>query len=215
MKTVYLIPGLGADSRIYKKIIIDDAVVIKIDWIEPEPTDTLTSYAKNLIDHYNIQVNSVVIGNSLGGMIAMEISKIIPLSKTILISSVKTKSETPAYFPVFKFIGLYKLASVKFASRMKFLLSLVFGKMKGGEMRLFTDMIEKSSPKFIKWATKAVLDFDNQTIMPGTYTVIGDKDKVFNYRRIKDAIIIPGGTHIMIFDKADQVNKILKGILTK
>ena len=42
----------------------------------------------------------------------------------------------------------------------------------------------------------------------------GDKDKVFPYKKLKDAEIIKGGTHIMIFDKAKQVNKILKRILS-
>jgi hypothetical protein len=43
----------------------------------------------------------------------------------------------------------------------------------------------------------------------------GDKDLVFNYKNISNATIIKGGTHIMVFDKAKQINKLLKGILKK
>ncbi len=61
----------------------------------------------------------------------------------------------------------------------------------------------------------AVLKWKNITIPPNVYVITGDKDRVFNYKLIKDAIIVKGGTHIMIFDKAKEINKILKGILRK
>jgi len=47
------------------------------------------------------------------------------------------------------------------------------------------------------------------------YHLAGDKDLIFNYKNIKDPIVIKGGTHIMVFDKAKQINKILKDILKK
>jgi len=45
--------------------------------------------------------------------------------------------------------------------------------------------------------------------------IIGDKDLVFSYKRIKGAKIIQGGTHILIFDKVKQINELLKAILKK
>jgi hypothetical protein len=59
----------------------------------------------------------------------------------------------------------------------------------------------------------AALKWDNKIIPPNTYHITGDKDLVFDYKRIKDATIVKGGTHIMIFDKANEINKILKRIL--
>ena len=38
---------------------------------------------------------------------------------------------------------------------------------------------------------------------------------VFSYKRIKNATIVKGGTHIMVFDKSKQINKLLKDILRK
>jgi hypothetical protein len=91
----------------------------------------------------------------------------------------------------------------------------IFGKFTVDDLWVFEDMLKKSSPKFVKWAINAVLAWKNEIVPPNVYHLIGDKDMVFSYKQIKDATVIKGGTHIMVFDKAKQVNKILKGILKK
>jgi len=60
-----------------------------------------------------------------------------------------------------------------------------------------------------------VLKWDNLTIPPNVYHIHGDKDRVFSVKNIRDATIVKDGSHIMIFDKAKQVNKWLKPILKK
>ncbi|MEO6630082.1 MAG: alpha/beta hydrolase [Mucilaginibacter sp.] len=214
MSKVFVIAGLGADARAYNKIDLSGHEVIRIDWIEPDRTDTLKSYAQKLILQYNITPLSVVIGNSLGGMLAMEIAKILPLKKTILISSVKTIDEAPRYFSFFKALPVYKLIPGKLITSMGFTIRFVFGKMDEADEWLFNDMLKKSSRKFVTWAMGATVNWNNKTIPQNVYTITGNKDHVFDYRRIHDAIIVNGGTHIMIFNRADEINKILKDILS-
>ncbi|MDB5090914.1 MAG: Pimeloyl-ACP methyl ester carboxylesterase [Mucilaginibacter sp.] len=215
MSKVFLIAGLGADTRVYNNIDLNEDEVISVDWIEPHITDTLKMYAQKLIIQYNITPNSIIIGNSLGGMIAIEIANILPIKKVILISSIKTIEEAPWYFSMFRKLPVYKLIPGKAFTSMGFLIKFAFGKMNAADTWLFNDMLKNSSPKFIKWAMGATLQWDNKTIPPNTYIITGDKDHVFDYRRIKDAIIVKGGTHIMVFDKAKEINKILKRILKK
>jgi hypothetical protein len=76
-------------------------------------------------------------------------------------------------------------------------------------------MLEKTSPVFMKWAMNAILQWKNDVIPPNVYHITGDKDFLFNYKRIKNATIVKGGTHIMIFDKAKEINKLLSKFLTK
>lgn len=215
MSKVFVIPGLGADSRAYDKIDLIGHDVIKVDWIDPDKMDTLKSYAQKLILQYNIAPLSVVIGNSLGGMLAMEIAKILPLTKTILISSIKTIDEGPPYFAWFRTLPVYKLIPGKLVTSMGFMIRFVFGKMNEADEWLFNDMLKKTSPKFMKWAMGATVNWDNKIIPQNVYTVTGNKDHVFDFRRINDAIIVKGGTHIMIFDRADEINKILEDILAQ
>ncbi len=215
MSKIFLIAGLGADTRIYKNIDLGSHEVIRVDWIEPDKIDTLATYAQKLIFQYDVNAGSVIIGNSLGGMIAVEIAKIVSVQKAILISSIKTIDEAPWYFPLFRRFPVYKLIPGQLFSKLGFLIKPIFGKMNGGSGRLFNDMLKRSSPIFLKWAMGAVLHWDNKTIPTNIYQLAGDKDLIFPYKKLKNVILVKGGTHIMVFDKAVEINKILKGILKK
>jgi|SRR6185312_3787691 len=215
MSKIFLIPGLGADTRVYNNIELNEHEVTCVDWIEPHQTDTLATYGQKLIYQYRITSGSVVIGNSLGGMIAIEIAKAIPLNKVILISSIKTVHEAPRYFTFFRTLPLYKLIPGKTFTSMGFLIKPMFGKMSDADLWLFNDMLKNSSPTFLKWAMNASLAWKNEITPPNVFTIAGDNDRVFPYKRIKDAIIVKGGTHIMIYERAKEINKILKKILKK
>lgn len=215
MRKIYLIPGMGADTRIYNHIALRESDdVTCIDWIEPHQSDTLASYAQKLVFQYHIQPNSIVIGNSLGGMLAIEIAKFMPVQKVILISCIRTVDEAPWYFSIFRALPFYKLIPGKLMTKLGFMIRPVFGKMNDDDLWLFKDMLKNTSPAFLKWSMGAVLHWDNKVVPPNVYQMSGDKDQVFPYKKLKAAEIVKGGTHIMIFDKAKQVNKILKRILS-
>ncbi|WP_158996159.1 alpha/beta fold hydrolase [Mucilaginibacter sp. L196] len=216
MSKVFLISGLGADTRLYNNVDIpEDDEVVPVDWIEPHETDTLSNYAQKIIYQYDIRPSSIVIGTSLGGMLAIEIAKKVNLKKAILISSIKTVREAPGYFSVFRILPIYKFLPGRVLNKLGFLIKPLFGHLKDSDAWLFNDMLSKNSPKFMKWAMGAVLKWDNLTIPPNVYHIHGDKDRVFPVKNIRDATIVKGGSHIMIFDKAKQVNKWLKPILKK
>lgn len=215
MRKIFLISGLGADTRLYNNIDLLNNEVVPVDWIEPHVTDTLKTYSQKLIHQYDITNGSIVIGTSLGGMIAIEIAKQVALNKVILISSIKTVNEAPWYFNAFRKLPLYKAMSGEVLKKLGFLMKPIFGTFTADDLWIFEDMLKKSSPKFIKWAIKAVLAWKNETIPPNIYHLIGDKDMVFSHKQIKDAIVIKSGTHIMVYNKAKQVNKILRGILKR
>ncbi len=215
MSRIYLIAGLGADTRVYNNIDVHDHEVIPVNWIEPDELETLSTYAQKLVNQYDIIPNSILIGNSLGGMIAVEIARLIPVKKVIIISSIKTSNEAPRYFSLFRTLPVYKLIPGKLFTSMGFLIKPLFGSMSEEDSWLFNDMLKNSSPVFVKWAMKAVLQWKNDIVPPNLYHIIGDKDKVFSSKRIRNASIINGGSHIMVFDQAKEINKLLKGILKK
>jgi pimeloyl-ACP methyl ester carboxylesterase len=216
MSKIFLIAGLGADTRIFNNIELgDDHNITPVDWIEPNERDTLTTYAQKLIHQYFITDNSIVIGNSLGGMLAIEIAKQVRLNKVILISSIKTIKEVPWFYKVLKALPVHRLIPGKFLATFGVFIKPVFGKMSKDDLWLFNDMLRKSSPVFLKWAMQTALKWDNETIPPNVYHINGNKDKVFDYKLITDFTLIKDGTHMMIFDKAKQINKLLKAILKK
>ena len=215
MTKLFLVPGMGADTRIYNKIDLPEYDVVCVDWLEPDPTDTLASYSQKLIFQYNITPGSIIIGNSLGGMIAIEMAKFIAVKKAVLISSIRSIDEAPGYFSFFRTFPVYKLIPGKVITKLGFVIRLAFGKMSDEDLWLFNDMLKNTSPVFLKWSMGAVVNWDNKTVPANVYQLIGDKDVVFPWKKQPGATVIKGGTHIMIFDRAKEVNKWLKGILKK
>lgn len=214
MSKIFLIAGMGADTRIYNNIELPSKNdIVPVDWLEPNKTDTLTTYAQKLIYQYDIKPNDIVIGNSLGGMLAMEIAKKIRLKKAILISSIKTINEAPGYFRLFKVLPIYKLIPNNMLNNGGFMIKSIFGAMSDSDLWLFKDMLQKTSPTFLKWAMGVALNWDNQTIPSNVYHIHGDADFVFPFKKINDATLVKGGTHIMIFNRAKEINKWLKPIL--
>ncbi len=213
MSRIFLIPGLGADCRIYKNLDLAGHEVTFVNWIAPAANDTLSSYAQKLINQYEIEENSILIGNSMGGMIAIEIAKLQPMDKTILISSIKSSNEASAYFSFFHSVPLYKIIPTKMLVKGRLFIKYIFGSMRPEDQHLFEDMYKNTSPVFIKWAMGAILNWKNTTIPNNVYHITGSNDRVFNCRKAIGAQIIENGTHIMIFDRAAEINKVLKGIL--
>ncbi|MDN3548060.1 alpha/beta hydrolase [Mucilaginibacter aquaedulcis] len=215
MGNVYLIAGLGADTRVYNNIELYDHDVTPVDWIEPDKSDTLVTYAQKLINQYNIRPNSIIIGNSLGGILTVEIAKLIPVKKAIIISSIKVNAETPGYFNLFRTLPVYKIIPGKLFTSLGFMIKPLFGHMSAEDAWLFNDMLKNSSPNFVKWAMGAILQWRNNIIPPSLYHITGDKDLIFPVSKISNATIVEGGTHIMIFDQAKKINKLLKPLLKK
>lgn len=215
MSRIFLIAGLGADTRIYKHIDLSGHEVVHVEWLAPSKNDTLGSYAEKLIVEYNITHGSIVIGNSLGGMLAVEIANRIALDKIIFISGIKTIDEAPRYFKFFLALPLYKLIPKKAIEWAGILIKPIFGRMSPEDSWLFNDMLKQCSPVFIKWAMGAALHWNNKIVPPYIHHISGDKDLVFPSKYLKNATIVKGGSHIMIFDKAEEINKLLKEILNK
>jgi pimeloyl-ACP methyl ester carboxylesterase len=215
MSKVYLISGLGADSRLFKNVVLPAGYeVVLVDWLIPSSIDTLITYSQRIIHQYSISEKSIVIGVSLGGMISVEIAKQVKLDKVILISSIKTDKEAPWYYKFFHNIPVYKAIPGKLMPHVGFLIKPMFGKMNANDLQLFKSMLRNSSPVFLKWAMRAALYWKNNIDFSNLYHIIGDNDLVFPYKNIKSpTAIIKGGTHIMVFDKANEINKLLEEIL--
>ena len=94
--TIYLIPGLATDRRIFKNLE-SELKDFKLVFLEHLPVknleESLSQYALRVIQHQKyFDVDSVLIGMSLGGLIAIEMAKILDFKKVFLISTIKHKT---------------------------------------------------------------------------------------------------------------------------
>ena len=88
MKELYLISGLGADKRVFDFLDLPGFKIHHIEWVEPGDHETVENYAKRLLNQIRT-VKPILIGLSFGGLIAIEIGKLMETEKIILISSAR------------------------------------------------------------------------------------------------------------------------------
>jgi pimeloyl-ACP methyl ester carboxylesterase len=211
---IYYISGLGADHRAYMFLQIDGYETKNINWVQHADKDSMSDYAAKLIEQIDTSRPVVLIGTSLGGMLAVEISKRIKVEHIFLISTIKNKSEQPAYFNFFRWFPLYEWMPNKVIANPDFWLKILFPEgMKSEWKVMFKDMFSKWSPSFLRWALRASLQWKNDTKIDNFTHIHGGCDIVFPHAHLSDFHLIKSGTHIMVLTKARELKAIIQAEL--
>jgi pimeloyl-ACP methyl ester carboxylesterase len=206
---VYFISGLGADRRVFSFLDLSFCEPVFIDWITPEAGETLSSYALRLRALMPEEA-PVIVGLSLGGMLAAEIAKADSKAKAILISSNKTSQEFPTHLRVFKYIPLYKWMPGRMLKSLQSLYTFTFAVMDKQQKEMMYRVIADADIPFCRWAIGAVMHWDSTETAPNIIQIHGTKDKLLRMRYVKPDHIIPGGSHTMTLDKHAEVSALLK-----
>ncbi|MBU2045171.1 MAG: hypothetical protein KJ712_00395 [Bacteroidetes bacterium] len=111
MINIYCIPGLGTDERLFSKLKLKNAEIEFITWVKPDKKDDITSYAEKLIPQIDLSLPFALLGVSLGGILAVELSSKINPQKVFVISSLKSSKEFPFYIRFFKWMRVKYLIS--------------------------------------------------------------------------------------------------------
>ena len=212
-KRVYLIPGLGADSRLFRYQYALDYDFQKIEWIEAERGETLAAYAKRLSVGIDDSAPFSIVGCSLGGIVAIEMRKFLNPEKVVLISSIKTAHEKSRITKIANAFKLYYLLNGHVFKWAAIWRRLFLGKLAREEETLFNSMLRESHPFFMKWGLHRAITWDNEEEFADVVHIHGDCDKVFPFRNIRNAVRVHGGSHLMILNKHKEVNRHLEEAL--
>ncbi len=204
---IFAISGLGADKRVFDFLQLDNEL-IPLDWVSPIKNETIEDYSLRLAQKYKIDRISdfVILGLSFGGLIAVEISKILKPKLTILISSAETKKELHNVFKIIgKFIYTKKLPEKMFDPPRK-IAHYIFNTKK---TKLLDSILDDTDLGFSKWAVNELLNWKNTSKIENILKICGEYDRLMPPKDKKNSIIIKKGTHFMIVDNADEINKII------
>ena len=209
-KNIYLISGLGADERIFKHLNFGELTPIFIKWIKPKNNELIENYALRLSEQITTK-KPIILGVSFGGMLAIEIAKLIDCQQIIIISSAKNKSEIPFYYRLIGRFKLHKLIPIKLFKWANPLTYWFFGMHTKSEKELLKSILNDTNKTFLKWAINAIVNWKNKEIINNLVHIHGDLDRVLPIKNKKEIdFIIPKGGHLMVFNKADLINKFLK-----
>lgn len=88
-----------------------------------------------------------------------------------------------------------------------------FGARSAVHVELFNDMLDATSPAFIRWACNAIGSWEGVAELPmPVHHIHGDRDRVIPIRRVHADHVIAGAGHLLTMTHAEAVNRILSGL---
>ncbi len=204
---LYLIGGLGADERVFKYCNLNTNTQI-IHWLNPKPKEKISSYASRLLEQIDSTEPFGILGVSFGGIVAMEISKLVKPKLLILVSSVSVDSQLPQRYLILGKTRILNLIPDFLIKPPTKFLSFLFG---AKNEKLLSAIIDDTAPTFIRWALNEIIHWknDEQVIQP--IRIHGTRDKLIPLKG--QAIKVQDGGHFMIVDKAKEISNLVNGIL--
>jgi pimeloyl-ACP methyl ester carboxylesterase len=213
---VYFISGLGADKRVFQFLNLKEIDCRFIKWNEPEKKEGLASYCGKLIKQIDITSDVVLVGVSFGGIIAQEISKIIPCKKIIIISSIKSKNEFSWQLKLARKLQLHSIVPLWLLTLSnKITADYYFGIETKEESKLLHEIIKDTDPKFLVWAIHQIMNWQSEKYPNNLIHIHGTSDRIFPIKNIQTSLEIPNGGHFMIVNKASQLEPLIFDIIQK
>ncbi|MFL9484592.1 alpha/beta fold hydrolase [Chitinophagaceae bacterium LWZ2-11] len=212
MSNIYLFSGLGADRRAFQYLGLTGYNVTFINWIAAEKNETIEAYAKRLLPQITTH-NPILIGLSFGGIMAVEVAKLIKTEKIILIASVKTYKELPPYFQNTRSDSFHNWIPGWVLKKPNFIIRRLFGVQSLSEKKLLNDILKDIDPIFLKWAIGKIATWRNEVTHPNLLHIHGTADKIFPFKYVRCDVPVTNGGHFMTVNRAEELTLILRNLL--
>lgn len=218
MRHVYCISGLGADERIFCRLQVPDTTFHYVQWVQPLTNESISDYASRLCGQIRHD-QPVLVGVSFGGMMAIEMAKMLSVDKVVLISSIKSFKELPLWMQV---CGKYKfdkmlpskpLHSIRPLKMLRPFQNYFLGTESEEEKTIANHFRDTVDPLYLRWSINQVLNWRNDWQPQNFYHLHGEKDHIFPLKKVRPTHVVHNAGHFMIMNKCEEINQILQSIL--
>lgn len=211
MMDIYLIPGLGADKRMYAQQLKVWPQARVLEHLAPIKGQSLANYAVRLAGEIDDSRPFALVGTSLGGIVCMELSRILKPQKIVLIASIKNRREMPLFIRSMRLLNLHRMVSGNgFKSFNSLMVKRLDSRGDSPAAEVIRQMTEDCSAEFIEWAVNAIInwhppvDYRNDIVH-----IHGTKDQLFPIQKIINPVVIKNGSHVMNMTMSYEVNRAL------
>lgn len=207
---LFFISGLGADHRAFDRIELGGYDQRHLPWLIPDKKESFQDYVKRMAEPIQAAENPVVIGLSLGGMMASEMTTFIPHMRAILVSSIKAPEERSALLKIGRVFPAQRLITGGALKKMSFLWSAAKRKYPKEDVDHMMQMFHDQDERFLKWAIVNAPLWKGRGVQERITHIHGTADQMFPVRRINNHIELEGGTHLMVYTRGKEVTELLK-----
>ncbi|MXV38542.1 alpha/beta hydrolase [Flavobacteriaceae bacterium Ap0902] len=214
---IYFISGLGANRKAFDGLVIpQDFEPVFLDWKRPEQNESLEHYTYRMAEKITPNEQFHLVGLSFGGILAQEMNAFLNPEKTILISTIRSRTEMPKYMKLSSKTAIHKAIPMRFFTSDKALSYSFFRNLYDPRMPKLNAYFTEKDPYYLSWSINKIVNWTpKQSDIHNLHRMHGDKDIVFPVNFIKNADIVKNGTHVMIIQKAKAVNNLFHKYLTE
>lgn len=202
--TLHLIPGIGGTADMFRDYRFPFPVRAH-DYPRPPSADwSFADYARCQAATQGIEAGDVLVGMSLGGLMACEIAKQLPIRKLVLVSS-GTRAEHIA--PWLRWLSpLSPHVPFRWLQRVTVPVG-TFGEVRQRTLRMF----KASDPDFLAWGCLNAPRWEGLDHHPDLTQIHGAWDPVFPPRLQRGRLhhLLPHAGHITLLRQHREINALL------
>lgn len=214
--TFVLLPGLGANERLFRRHREVLPALIVPAWPKPAADDTLATFAARLAESIPQSDHLYLGGASFGGMVALELAALLRPRGVFLIGSCAgPESISPL---IRQLRALARALPVRAFQPRRWSLPLVlpkFGRLGSEDRQLFLSMACGTPGAFLKWGVEALLSWRPAPVAVPIHHIHGSADRLIPLRLVRPERVVPGGGHLLSLTHPQEVNAFLAEVLSE
>lgn len=213
LPTIYLLPGQGADHRLFSKFEFPDYKVIDIKYHIPKKGARMKGYAEQLSSQIDTTEKYILIGTSIGGMLSSEMSEFLNPEKIIIISSAKNKNELPGRYNFQKKIPIYKLVSPSVSRWGAMIMQPIVEPDRNKEKEIFKSMLRDKNKYYMRRSIEMIIEWEKESNNENIIHIHGDDDSTIPVKNVNYDYLIEDGSHMMTLTRGKELNTVILKIL--
>ena len=213
LKSIYLMPGMAANPRIFEFLMFpDNFQVFHLSWITPEKEESIQNYAKRMCDRVK-HPKPILIGVSMGGILVQEMASFLDYEKVIIVSSVKSNKELPSHMKLAQITNAHRLLPTQWIKNIESLAIFVLGNSLKKRFELYDRYLSERDPDYLSWAIDVIINWKKSVANKDVIHIHGKSDTVFPIKNILSPCIEIPGDHAIILTQYNWFNKNLPNII--
>jgi pimeloyl-ACP methyl ester carboxylesterase len=213
-----LLPGMGADGRLFKHQREAFADLVVPPWLVPARRETVSAYAERMARAVDPNGPCVIGGASFGGFVAVEMARHLDARAVVLIGSARSPAEFgPALRAMRVLSPLIRVVPFRAVATTAGVVARCGGDLLSPATGLVLRQLAASDGWFLRWASEAVLKWRATPLPPRlpVYQIHGGRDRVLPTKHSRADEFIPGGGHVISLSHARAVNAFLRRHLSE
>ena len=207
---LYLLPGTGADARLFDRLDLADFDTVHVRLPVPEARESLVDYsARVAADQIDTAGTYYLLGVSLGGMIATELASQLDPEHVVIVASAKTRDELPPGYRLGRYLPVHYLVGGRTMRWFTKQIQPRFEPMAAPQRDLFIEMLYGKDPRFLRGAVRMMVGWDRREAPANVTHVHGTLDRTLPYRHVCADVDVVDEGHMLTYSRPELVTRVL------